>query len=123
MMSQLPLSVDTKLCSDFDFQALGRELREEDAYEQNSKNARVLVKGDAFSMTLVAMKKGAHLKEHRSPGPATAIVLEGRVLFQPTDREQASTLNSLSCAVFSQHITHSVTAEEPTLLLIIFGQK
>ena len=124
-MSQqtLPLPVNSELCSHFNFLEIGRKLREEDAYQQHSKSARVLARGDAFSMTLVALKMGAQLKEHRSPGPATAIVLEGQVLFHPATQKEAWTLTPMTCAVFSPEIPHSVLAEKPTLMLIIFGQK
>lgn len=107
----------------FDFQALGRELRTDDAYEKSSKNARTLVRGAELTIVLVALKAGARLKEHHSSGPATVIVLEGEIDFLCPEQDKTFRPGALQSVVFSGSVQHSVEARKDSLVLVVFGQK
>ena len=122
-MNTRPLPVDRDLLQQLSFDVIGRELREEEAYEKTSKNARTLVRGSEFSIVLVAMKKGARLKEHHSSGPATAVVLEGEIDFFCPDEGKTFQLCQSQSVVFSSAVQHSVEAKKESLLLVVFGQK
>lgn len=123
MSNSQPTPVSPGLFSKFEFTKIGDELREHESYEKHSKNARVLVKSDAFTMTLIALKKSVHMKEHHSPAPAAAIVLEGQVTLAALSEHQLYKLGPLESAVFSDQILHWVEAQEDSLLLLIFGQR
>lgn len=122
-MKEQPIGVDPHMLHSFDFQAVGRALRSEDAYEKTSKNARTLVLGPEFTMVLVAMKSAAILKEHRSGGPATAIVIEGEVVVSCPERVQRFGLAPGQALVFSHQTVHEVRAIRDSLLLLLFGQR
>lgn len=122
-MSAKPYPVSRELLQKLDFEALGREMRSEEAYESTLKTARTLVRGSELTIVLVALKEGARLKEHHSSGAATALVIEGEIEFVCPDEEKTFELTSCQSVVFSSAINHSVTARKDTLLLVVFGQK
>lgn len=122
-MNVKPYPVNRELLQKLDFDALGREMRSEEAYERALKTARTLVRGGELTIVLVALKEGARLKEHHSSGPATAVVLEGEIEFNCPDEDKTIELTSSQSVVFSSAINHSVTARKETLLLVVFGQK
>ena len=115
--------VNRELLQKLDFEALGREMRSEEAYERTLKTARTLVRGSQLTIVLVALKEGAILREHHSSGPATAVVIEGEIEFICPDEQKTFELISSQSVVFSSAINHSVSAKKETLLLVIFGQK
>ena len=118
-----PLPVDGNLLEKFCLEAIGREMRGEEAYQRTSKNARTLVRGDELTTVVVALKQGTKLKEHHSSGPATVIVLEGEIDFHCPGQDRTFRLTGSQSVVFSSAIQHSVRAIEDSLLLIVFGQK
>ncbi len=61
------------------------------------------------------------MKEHHSQGPATALVLEGKIRFSSSTKERAMELAPLQSAVFSKDVLHAVEALEETLLLVTMG--
>lgn len=118
-----PFPVDRNLLQELNFKSIGQELREEIAYEKNSKSARSLVRGKELTIVLVALKEGAKLKEHHAAGPATALVLEGAINFFCPDQGKTFHLAALQSVVFSSAIDHSVEAQKDSLLLVVFGQR
>ncbi len=118
-----PLPVDGSLLLSMDFRAIAQELREHPSYEKNLKNARSLVRGSEFSLTLVALQAGAKLKEHHAPAPASATVLEGEIEFLCVTEQKSFRLSTLQAIAFSPETAHSVTATKETLLLLTFGQR
>lgn len=102
-------------------EAIGKELRQGAPYEKVGKNSRSLVRSQALSMVLMALKTGSQLKEHHAPGPATAIVLEGEVAFSSGQDEQL--LKSHESVVFSADLEHGLRACQDSLVLLIIGGK
>lgn len=103
------------------FPEIARELRQGEAYARVGKNSRSLVKSPQLSMVLLALGRGAALKDHHAPAPATAVVLEGRIAF--TSALGSRELGRLENAVFSAELEHGVEALEESLLLLIIGGK
>ena len=103
------------------------ELRESSAYQSSGKSSRALVKSPGLSMVLMALAEGAELKEHHAPGPATAVVLEGEILFSRIDRSgdsrQEQVLSRHECVAFSADLRHAVRAQKESLLLVTIGCK
>lgn len=122
-MNTKPHPVNRELLQKLDFEALGQEMRSEEAYERTLKTARTLVRGSELTIVLVALKEGAILKEHHSSGPATAMVIEGEIEFVCPEEQRTFELTSSQSVVFSSAINHSVTAKKETLVLVVFGQK
>lgn len=102
---------------------IGKALSQDPAYG-TGKNARSLVRSPELTVVLTALQKGAELKPHHAPGPATAIVLEGEVEFRTLgDNPTSNRLGQHDCAVFSADVQHCVEATAETLLLIVIGEK
>ena len=108
------------------FIEIARELRQAPAYETSGKSSRALTRSADLSMVLLAMREGAELKEHHAPGPATAIVLEGEILFSSATVEGGkleTVISAHECAVFSPLLQHAVRARTETLMLVVIGGK
>lgn len=118
-----PEPVDEELLLALDFGAIAQELREHPSYEKNLKNARSLIRGTEFGITLIVMKTGGVLKEHYSPSPGAATVLEGEIEFTVPSEEKSFRLSKLQSIAFSPDKSHIVEATEETLLLLTFGQR
>ena len=99
-----------------DVHALAGELLEKATTEHAGRAARTLPHPvDGLRQTLVALRDGAVMDEHESPGAASLMVLRGRVRILAGDQE---------VVVGPQHIVpvpdrrHSLRAEEPSALLL-----
>ena len=63
-----------------DVRATGRELMEKARVERSGRAGRTLPHPvDGLRQTLIALRAGAELGEHESPGSASLMVLQGRV--------------------------------------------
>lgn len=58
-----------------------RALRDEDVYTAHGRNGVTLVKTTHLRVVLEVLQAGAHLAEHRAPGPITVQGLEGAIRF------------------------------------------
>ena len=58
----------------FDLDAEVTRLREEKAWQEGSRNAITLRKGEGLNVVLLAMKEGDRRDEHSAPGPITLSV-------------------------------------------------
>ena len=100
---------------------LGEEmarLRSEEAAGDGGerRNAITLVKDGPLRVVLVVMKAGTDMDEHATPGPATVLVLEGRVRVG-ADGEQC-TCERGAMIVFEAGVAHTVAAEADAALLL-----
>jgi quercetin dioxygenase-like cupin family protein len=100
-----------------------QELRDSQPYQKTGKSSRCLVRSHDFSMVLMALQPDAELKEHHAPASASAMVLEGEVLFTgyAPEGEQERRLGPHESAVFSSELRHGVRAVQPSLLLLVIG--
>jgi quercetin dioxygenase-like cupin family protein len=76
-----------------------------------------LVKDDALNLLLMVLKKGAHLKEHRTKGPIAVHVLSGAIRFSVGP--QVVELASGKIAALDRDIPHSFEALEESVVLLI----
>lgn len=75
-----------------------------------------LVKHRDFTVTLLLLRMGAHLQEHRARGSISVQVLSGAIQFIAAGEERSLTAGML--CVLDKEVPHSVKAlEESTLLL------
>jgi quercetin dioxygenase-like cupin family protein len=92
------------------------QIKEEDSWDENSRNAITVVKTDGFTMTIIAMKKGAELTDHKAEGRITVHVLKGEVEF--TTSEGSSPLKEGQLITLTKAIMHTVKATEKSVLLL-----
>lgn len=114
-----PLKVDERWIEAFPLHAMAEQLMGEDAFAESGRNALSLVRGDEMTVVLTVMKEGAVLHEHRAPGPATVVVLIGRIRVMSGD--EATPLDAGSAVSFTANLLHAVKAVEDSAFLIVIG--
>lgn len=119
--STTPVNSEELTLVQFSLGQLAAELRQEKGYESSGKSARSLVRGGGLTMVLMALKRGAVLHEHPAPGPATVVVLEGKVEFCGPSGEPTYKLERLDSVAFPARLLHSVKAIEDSLLQVVIG--
>ncbi len=75
-----------------------------------------LVKDDALNVLLMALKQGAHLKEHRTKGPITVHVLAGSVRFSAGG--ETLKLSAGQIAALDRGVVHALEALEESVVLL-----
>ncbi len=84
--------------------------------EDHERAGQTLVKEGALNVVLTAMRHGAALGNHAAPGPATILVVEGRVRMHIGDRVTEAGPGGL--VAFDAHVSHDVIALEDSAILI-----
>lgn len=121
LKSSNPVNTDDLTLVQFPFRQLAIELRQEKGYGSSGKSARSLVRGESLTIVLIALKGGATLHDHPAPGPATVLVLEGKVEFCGPNGEPKHSLVTLDSVAFPAGLLHSVHAVEDSLLQVVIG--
>jgi quercetin dioxygenase-like cupin family protein len=102
--------------SPIDVHALAGDLLEEAKAGEAGRAARTLPHPvDGLRQTVVALRSGVGLSEHESPGPASLLVIRGRVRLVAGDRTIG-----LAAHVFSPipDERHSLHADEDSVVLL-----
>ncbi len=107
--------IDSKLVT-IDLPFFIAQLREEEAWKKNDRNAITVFKSFFKRIVLIALHKGAEITRHKAAGMISVQVLEGEMLFI-TD-EQTITLSAGQMLVLHEGIPHSVLAKEETVFLL-----
>jgi quercetin dioxygenase-like cupin family protein len=116
-----PIELDADALTFFPLPQLAAELREREEYQRAGVTAVTLARDGHATLVLVALRKGAAMREHRAPSAASVVVLSGRVAFV-ADRDPARTeLTPGSLAVFSPDVTHALEALEDAACLVTIG--
>lgn len=92
------------------------QIKEEDSWDENSRNAITVVKSDDVTITIIALKKGAEITDHKAEGRISLHVLKGEVEF--TTSEGSSPLKEGQLVTLHKAIMHSVKATEKSVLLL-----
>jgi quercetin dioxygenase-like cupin family protein len=105
----------------FDFGAIARELRDDEAFEKSGRVARTLARSDELTAVLTVIAKGTELHEHTAPGPAIVTVLSGNVqlAFEGSGGEFA--LRQGESVVFAKDASHRVRALDDSSFLMVIG--
>lgn len=101
----------------FDLHAAARTLLDQAGDLDAGRSARTLTPrvGGPLKQTLMALRAGRRLAEHRAPGPATLQVLEGSVTLAAGDR--TITLAAGEWAVIPDEI-HDLSAQVDAVVLL-----
>jgi quercetin dioxygenase-like cupin family protein len=99
-----------------DVHALARELHERAGTDSAQRAARTLPHPvDGLRQTLIALKAGADLGEHESPGPASLMVIRGRVRLVAGEETVELGAHQLSPIPDRRHSLH---ADEDSVVLL-----
>ncbi len=96
--------------------ALITQIKTEDAWNKNDRNAITVFKTKGMNIVLVALHAHAEMKTHTAPGTICINVLEGAIKFNTPDES----LEILQGKLLTLHaeIPHSVLATEDAVFLL-----
>lgn len=116
-----PVSLDTSLTKGFALNSMGEQLLEEANAASAGRAALTLARGNDLTVVLTAITAGTVLHEHRAPGPATVVILNGSIVF--SSNTENITLEKGEAVVFTADVLHAVEANEDSVLLVSIGGK
>lgn len=82
----------------------------------NDRFAHTLAKHRDMTVTMMLLRKGAHLHEHQAHGSIALHMLSGSIRFRARDDERQLTAGTL--AVLDAQVPHSVEALEDSVILL-----
>ena len=115
-----PIELETATLARFTLPALAEDLKREGEYARSGISAVTLARDEHVTLVLVALRKGALMREHRAPSAATLVLLSGRADFVAGDGARTG-LEPGSLMAFSADVPHAVEAAEDTVCLLIIG--
>jgi quercetin dioxygenase-like cupin family protein len=99
-----------------DLHALAGELLDKATSENSGRAGRTLPHPvDGLRQTVIALRSGAELAEHESPGPASLMVLRGRVRLVAGEASVELGVHQLSPVPDRRHSLH---ADEDSVVLL-----
>lgn len=99
-----------------DVHALAGELLEKATSENSGRAGRTLPHPvDGLRQTLIALRAGAELNEHESPGPASLMVIRGRVRLVAGEQSVEVGAHQISPIPDRRHSLH---ADEDSVVLL-----
>ncbi|MGE5445982.1 MAG: cupin domain-containing protein [Ignavibacteriales bacterium] len=111
--------LDAPLLS-FEIEKHIKQLKNEPPWVSGDRNAITLLKTPRLRVVLVALRKGASLREHHAKGPITLFVLSGIIRFSVG--EQKCKLESKDLVALDKAIPHDVEAMEDSAFLLTIVQ-
>lgn len=117
---QRPARELTGAAMKFDLEAELATLRQELSWRRGDRNARTLVERDGFRLVLTALKIGARLRPHRTPGWVSINVTQGLLRIRAAGRELE--LPAGHILVLDRDQPHAVEAvEDSAFVLTVAG--
>ncbi|MGH7906659.1 MAG: hypothetical protein ACREP6_08525 [Candidatus Binataceae bacterium] len=86
-------------------------------WNSGDRHSVSLVKDNALNVLLMALKKGAHLHEHRTKGPITLQLISGSIQF--TGGADQRLISAGEMVALDREIPHSLEALEDSALLLV----
>lgn len=103
-----------------DLPALIQQIKKEDAWNKNDRNAITVFKTPGMTIVLVALHAYAEMPTHTADGMISAQVLEGSIKFNTAD--ESLTVNKGQLLTLHAGIPHSILATEETTFLLTVTQ-
>ncbi len=119
--SSRPIPLPAGTLESFPLADMGRELETHDEYHRSGVAGVTLVRDEQLTLMLVALRKGAVMREHRAPSAGSVVLLSGAVDFLAGEDGPEIELMAGSLAVFSADLAHAVRAREDARYLVVIG--
>ena len=105
-----------------DLPAYIKQLKEEEAWQKNDRNAITVFKTEGLNIVIVAMHQGAVMKPPvASEGNTSVQVVEGNVLLNV--EEQSTEIHPQQIVAFREHQLFSITALQETVFVLTMTDK
>lgn len=99
-----------------DLRLFKEQIKQEQAWQTNDRNAITLFKSDNMRIVLIALHTGAEMKTHTAPGIISVQVLEGHITFRT--EQQSAGLGEGQMLALHSGIPHSVFADAESVFLL-----
>lgn len=86
-------------------------------WKSADRHAISLIKDNALNVLLMALKKGAHLHEHRTKGPIAVQVISGAIRFSSGSDQR--TISAGEMVGLDRGVPHSLEALEESALILV----
>lgn len=96
--------------------ALTKQIKEEEAWRKNDRNAITVFKTTGMNIVLIAMHAHAEMKTHTAPGTISVQVLDGNIKFNTAD--ESLEIKKGQLLTLHAGVSHSVLATEETVFLL-----
>lgn len=93
-----------------------REIKNEDAWKKNDRNAITIYKTDGMRMVLIALHEDAVMAKHTANGVISVQVLEGEIIFSAAN--QSVVLKKGQMVALHKGEPHSVAATKESVFLL-----
>ena len=105
----------------FDLNSVTARIKKEDDWQKDDHNAITLMKSEKMRIVLIAMHAGSEIKMHKSEGPISVHILEGKLKFK-TEKESVI-LSKGELLTLHENISHSLSAIDETSFLLTLVKK
>jgi quercetin dioxygenase-like cupin family protein len=116
-----PVEVERDSLAFFQLARLGEDLRREAEYQESGLGSITLAREKPVTLVLVALRKGAVMRDHQVPSDGALVLLAGRVSFAAETATSPQELSPGALALFAAGLIHSVEALADALCLVIIG--
>ena len=99
------------------------ELLTSEPLQREGKTARTLVKSDALTVVLTALRAGASLHAHDAPGPVMVVPVRGEVVFEHGDSSSPVAHDGARALAMGPGLRHTVQARVDSAFLLIIGPR
>ena len=103
-----------------DLPSLIQQIKTEDAWQKNDRNAITIFKTSGMRIVLVAMHAHAEMQTHTTDGNLSVQVLEGIIQFKTPDASLV--INKGQLVTLHGGIAHSVLASEESVFMLTIAQ-
>lgn len=106
---------------DIDLKKFISQLKSEESWINNKRNAITLFKSDTMRLVMIGLHLGAELSEHTAEGQISVQLLEGHIIFRTADDEKKLVEGNI--VTLHEKIPHSVVAMEDSIFLLTMALK
>lgn len=99
-----------------DLAACIEQIRQEETWRKSDRNAMTVFKSAMLQIVLIALHKGAEMKEHSTVGNISIQVIEGEMLLSTA--AQTIILESGQMLALHEAVPHNVLAKSETVFLL-----
>ena len=100
--------------------ALTKQIKEEEAWRKNDRNAITVFKTTGMNIVLIAMHAHAEMKTHTAPGTISVQVLDGNIKFNTAD--ESLEIKKGQLLTLHAGVSHSVLAVEESVFLLTMAK-
>jgi quercetin dioxygenase-like cupin family protein len=119
----VPLQVTNETFTGLSLAPIVDELLASSELQREGKTARTLIKTRPLTVVLTAMRAGAELHEHATPGTVLVVPIRGEVTFDHAEQSSRVATEGDAITLMGPGVRHSVRAHTDSAFLLIVGAR